>query len=1058
MSLHHRGLCCFVSVALAILSSLSYAQQKGPVQLIITPANPPLPAGNTLAFTVQKEFFEGAARGAAPPAVPARWGSDTPSVVSIDPVSGLATAHTAGTATITAVSGPLHVSTIVHVPTAALTSVSISPLTPSVPKGVPQQFVATAHYADSSTLDATSVATWSSSDQTLATIDGKGLAKTLLQGTPTIQAQYGGFNASTMLTIGPPVLASIAVTPSNPGVALGLSQQFTATGTLTDNSTQDLTGTATWSSTTTLVATINTTGLAQTVAQGSTTIKAVSNAITGSTLLTVLPPALVSISIGGNSSVHLPRPAAFAAIGNYSDGSTQDLTTTATWGSSTGVATVNNAGIASTISAGPTTITATGPNNVQGTLAFNVLPPPAPRFGYLLAPDAHSLSYYVVDPATGQLRIRGYLSIGSGFQGIVADPLGRYLYVTSSSNILEYAVNSDGSLTSVGSLGVSITAGSNQQAVIDPSGKFLYNATSNPSNAVAAFAINAGTGALTAVPGSPFATGGTSPGPIVIDSRSRFLYIANLGGSSINGYTINSTTGALTSVGPPRGTVTQPGVTIDSLGRRLYALGFNCSCIDAFNIDGTTGALTRMANAPFTSTNGGGARFLLDPAEKFGYFYNNALAVFSVDLNTGALTQLNGGTPFANAPEVDFISSSGKFTYATPPGGGPVLVSNFPSSNGIPSQTSQMLGQSSFGHVFALVEGAQGVSVTPQYVYATNLTDKTVSAFSMNPATGALTGGIAGSPFATSTAPASISVDPSGSFAFVANSGSNNVSAFTISNTGALAAVTGSPFASGANPTSLFADISGRLLYVANTGDDTVSGYSINRSTGALSALSNSPYTALLAPSAVVTDPTGQYAFVSSATPSPSNQLLNYNVDILSSPGSYGELQNNSSGQAPAGINPQGIATLPSGAAVYVASKGSNSIFAFQSSTCIGCPSQPQPLASYPAHTQPVAVAVDPKGRFLYAANQGSNDISIYAINPDGTLVAFPGGPMNTGIAPHALTVDPSGNFLLVADSGSNDISVFSINQGSGALTPVAGSPFATGNDPVSVVVTGVVQ
>ncbi|HTC95773.1 MAG TPA: beta-propeller fold lactonase family protein [Terriglobales bacterium] len=1058
MSLHHRALACFVSAALAIFSSLGYAQQKGPVQSIVTPANPPLSVGNTLSFTVQKAFFEGVAHGAAEPAVTARWISDTPSVVSIDPVSGLATAHAAGTATITAISGPAHASTVVQVPAAALTSVSIAPLTPSVPKGLPQQFTATAHYADSSTLDATSVATWSSSDQTLATIDSKGLAKTLLQGSPTITAQYGGFNPSTVLTIGPPVLVSIAVTPNNPGVALGLTQQFTATGTLTDNTTQDLTSTATWSSTTTSVATINTTGLAQTVAQGSTTIKAVSNAITGSTLLTVLPPALVSISIGGNSSVHLPRPAAFAAIGNYSDGSTQDLTTTATWGSSsTGVATVNSAGFASTLSAGPTTITATGPNNIQGTLSLTVLSPPVPRFAYVIAPDAHSLSYFVVDPVTAQLRSRGYLLIGSGFQGIVADPLGRFLYVTGQTTILEYAVNADGSLSSVGSLPVTLAGTVYAQPVIDPAGKFLYAATN--SSSVAAFAINASTGALTVVTGSPFAAG-SLPGPIVIDARSRFLYVANLTGSSISGYTINSSTGALTPVpGSPRATVTQPGVAIDSLGRRLYAQGFNSSSIDAFNIDGTTGALTRMNGAPFASINNNrGAPFLLDPAEKFGYIYTNSgLAVFSVDLTSGALTQLNG-SPFMNAPEVDFISSSGKFTYATPPGGSPVLVSNFPSSNGIPTQTSQMLGQSSFGHVFALVEGAQGVSVTPQYVYATNMSDNNVSAFSMNPATGALTGGITGSPFGTGTAPASISVDPTGSFAFVANSGSNNVSAYTISNTGALAAVTGSPFAAGTNPTSLFADISGRLLYVANTGDDDVSGYSINRSNGVLSALFNSPYAALLAPSAVVTDPAGQNAFVSAAT-SPSNQLLNYTIDVAgSSSGHVGVLQNNSSGQAPAGTNPQGIATLPSGAAVYVASKGSNSIFAFGISGCVACITQPQPLGSFPAHTQPVAVAVDPKGRFLYAANFGSNDISIYAINTDGTLVAFPGGPQSTGTAPHALTVDPSGNFLLVADSGSNDISVFSINQGSGALTPVAGSPFATDNDPVSVTVTGVVQ
>jgi 6-phosphogluconolactonase (cycloisomerase 2 family) len=1068
MAFNRRGFSCVLSVVLAMFSGFGYAQQKGPVRLTISPANPPLAVGNNLSFSFQETFLGGAVHGGgARSGVTARWTSDTPSVVSIDPVSGLATANASGAATITLVSGPVHASTVVNVPTAALTSISISPLTPSVPKGLPQQFIATAHYADSSTLDATSVAAWSSSDLT-AKIDATGLAQTLNQGTPTIQAQYGGFSASTVLTIGPAALVSIMVTPNNPSVAKGLSQQFTATGVYTDHSTQDLTSTATWSSTATAVATINAGGLAQTLTQGSTTINALSSAVNGSTSLTVGPPALVSIVIGGGSTVHLPHPTAFGALGTYTDGSIQDFTSTATWSSSnTAVATMGSTGIASTLAAGPTTITATGPNNIQGTLSLTVTAPLVPRFAYVSAPDAKSLSYYVVDPVTSQLRIRGYLLLGGSYFGLVADPLGRFVYATSPTSIQEFVVNSDGTLSLTGSLVVSLGGAGYQGPTIDPAGKFLYAAASG-NNGVAGFAINPATGALTAVPGSPFAGGGTATGPIVIDGTDRFLYAANLTSNNISGYSINSSTGALTSLGAPRATVQQPGLTIDSLGRRLYLQGFSSSTIDAFSIDPGTGALTRLAGAPFTSINNNrGATFLLDPAEKFGYITTNpvgsgsntGLALFSVDLNSGALTQLNGGSPFPNVPEVDFIGSSGKFAYATPPAGSPVLVSNFPSSNGIPSQTSQMLAQSSFNHVFALVEGAQGVSVTPKYVYATNQQDNTVSAFSMNPATGALTGGIAGSPFATGTAPASISVDPSGSFAFVANSTSNNVSAYTISNTGALTAVAGSPFPSGHNPTSVYADISGSLLYVANTNDDNVSGYSINRSNGVLSALFNSPYTALLAPSAVVTDPTGSYAFVSSAVPSPSNQLLNYNIDVSgSSSGHVGVLQNNSSGQAPAGVNPQGIAVLPSGAAVYVASKGSNAIFAFQSSTCVACVSQPQPLGSFPAHTQPVAVAVDPKGRFLYAANLGSNDISIYSINPDFTLTPFPGGPMGTGTGPNSLAVDPSGNFLLVADSGSNDISVFSINQATGALAAVSGSPFATGTKPVSLTVTGVVQ
>ena len=82
-------------------------------------------------------------------------------------------------------------------------------------------------------------------------------------------------------------LSSIAVTPASPSIAVGADQQFTATGTFSDASTQNLTGTATWGSQTTGVATISAGGLAQGVSAGTSTISAVQSGITGSTVLTV---------------------------------------------------------------------------------------------------------------------------------------------------------------------------------------------------------------------------------------------------------------------------------------------------------------------------------------------------------------------------------------------------------------------------------------------------------------------------------------------------------------------------------------------------------------------------------------------------------------------------------------------------------------------------------------------------------------------------------------------------------------------------------------------------
>jgi YVTN family beta-propeller protein len=102
-------------------------------------------------------------------------------------------------------------------------------------------------------------------------------------------------------------LVSIAVTPANPTIISGGTQQFTATGTYNDGSMQNLTGSVTWTSSTTFV-TINSTGLASGLAAGSATITATLGNISGNTTLTVttapvLVPLTVSMIGTGNGTV-----------------------------------------------------------------------------------------------------------------------------------------------------------------------------------------------------------------------------------------------------------------------------------------------------------------------------------------------------------------------------------------------------------------------------------------------------------------------------------------------------------------------------------------------------------------------------------------------------------------------------------------------------------------------------------------------------------------------------------------------------------------------------------
>jgi hypothetical protein len=87
-------------------------------------------------------------------------------------------------------------------------------------------------------------------------------------------------------------LNSITVTPANPSIKAGSTQQFKATGTYSDNSTQDITSQVSWSSSNTAVATINGAGLASGIAGGSTTITATQASVSRSTTLTVQPTTL----------------------------------------------------------------------------------------------------------------------------------------------------------------------------------------------------------------------------------------------------------------------------------------------------------------------------------------------------------------------------------------------------------------------------------------------------------------------------------------------------------------------------------------------------------------------------------------------------------------------------------------------------------------------------------------------------------------------------------------------------------------------------------------------
>ena len=234
-----------------------------------------------------------------------------------------------------------------------------------------------------------------------------------------------------------------------------------------------------------------------------------------------------------------------------------------------------------------------------------------------------------------------------GTPGEIAS-FGTVLYVATSGGSIEALnVNADGSLTSV--VGSPFTAGSLPLSVaFSPSGGYLATANAGSTN-VSVFAVNQSTGALTQVTGSPFLLGTTTdqvgPGaPAVVDPFGKFFYIGN--SANLSALSIDASSGALSPVPGSPFSIVSTKLGMDPLGRFLYTIDSDTDAVSSSSINTSTGAPTILPGfAPVTSIPLG-----LDPSGKFFYGVTTAnppfsISAFAIDQTTGLLTPV-AGSPF----------------------------------------------------------------------------------------------------------------------------------------------------------------------------------------------------------------------------------------------------------------------------------------------------------------------------------------------------------------------------------------------------------------------------
>jgi 6-phosphogluconolactonase len=311
---------------------------------------------------------------------------------------------------------------------------------------------------------------------------------------------------------------------------------------------------------------------------------------------------------------------------------------------------------------------------------------------------------------------------------------------------------------------------------------------------------------------------------------SRYLYAALPAASQIGSYREDPNSGILISlsVGPIAAGPTVQSLAMHPSGKFLYAANSGEGDISLYTI-ASSGVLTEVT--PRTKVGASTPTVLaMDPSGSYLYVGNagtNNVSSFAIDSSSGALTAVSGSPFEIGMSPLNMAVSKGNVLYVTGLGT-PGYIEFFSLASGVPT----------FINAVQPGNNPNGLAIAPNgsFLYVANTGGNSISEYSIG-SDGALTE-LVGSPIGeTYSAPLSVLVDNSGKFLFVANNGSSNVAAYSIGSNGSLTLLTNSPFASGAQPSYLAEDPKGNFLYVGNQSSPVIEAFGIDPNSGTLTEL-----------------------------------------------------------------------------------------------------------------------------------------------------------------------------------------------------------------------------
>ncbi len=271
--------------------------------------------------------------------------------------------------------------TAMAVTAATLKSISVSPKSIQIAKGLQQAFTAKAAFSDGTTQDVTALSAWSTKDvsgTSVAVIKSNGVATAMTVGKAQITAHYKTFSATATMQVTAATLASLSISPASASIGVGSSQTFGASVTYTDGTVQDVTAAADWAVmdlSGSGVAEVDGAGVVVGESAGQALVSVYYGTMQAQATLTVNAVTLTTLAVSPKDpSIDKGGTQQFTAIGGFSDGTTQDLTSAVSWSATDiapgmGVATIDSSGLCTGNSGGQATITA----SYRGQTAATVL-------------------------------------------------------------------------------------------------------------------------------------------------------------------------------------------------------------------------------------------------------------------------------------------------------------------------------------------------------------------------------------------------------------------------------------------------------------------------------------------------------------------------------------------------------------------------------------------------------------------------------------------------------------------------------------------------------------